>query len=69
MVEMRQVHRTSTRIVGPLRQLCTTVLLANRMHVTTLLIVLVFGAMAQAQTFTTLYNFSNGSDGGFPAGA
>jgi len=39
------------------------------MHVTTLLIVLVFGAMAQAQTFTTLYNFSNGSDGGFPAGA
>jgi len=35
----------------------------NRIHVLTFMVVLVLGALAQAQTFTTLYNFE-GSDGG-----
>jgi len=33
----------------------------------TLIVVLVLAALAQAQTFTTLYNFTGGSDGGIPA--
>jgi len=35
-------------------------------HVMTFLIVLVLAALAQAQTFTTLYSFTGGADGGQP---
>jgi uncharacterized repeat protein (TIGR03803 family) len=38
----------------------------NRVYVTTFLVVPVLAALAQAQTFTTLYNFTGGSDGGLP---
>jgi uncharacterized repeat protein (TIGR03803 family) len=38
----------------------------NRLHVMTFMVVLVLAALAQAQTFTTLYNFTGGSDGGYP---
>jgi len=39
----------------------------HRIHVVTFLVVLVFAALAQAQTFTTLYNFTGGSAGEYPA--
>jgi hypothetical protein len=38
----------------------------NRVYVMTFLVVPVLAALAQSQTFTTLYNFTGGSDGGFP---
>ena len=38
----------------------------NRLHVMTFIVVLVLAALAQAQTFTTLYNFTGESDGGYP---
>jgi len=38
----------------------------NRKHVMTFLVVLVLAALAQAQTFSTLYNFTDSSDGGYP---
>jgi uncharacterized repeat protein (TIGR03803 family) len=38
----------------------------HRVYVTTFLLVLVLAALAQAQTFTTLYNFTGGSDGASP---
>lgn len=38
----------------------------NRLHVMTFTVVLVLAALVQAQTFTTLYNFTGGSDGGYP---
>jgi len=41
----------------------------NRVHVIAFLVVLVLTALAPAQTFTTLYNFTGGSDGGYPYAA
>jgi uncharacterized repeat protein (TIGR03803 family) len=38
----------------------------NRLHVTALVVVLSLVTLAQGQTFTTLYNFTGGSDGGNP---
>jgi uncharacterized repeat protein (TIGR03803 family) len=38
----------------------------NRVYVMTFLVVLTLAALAPAQTFTTLYSFPNGSDGGLP---
>jgi uncharacterized repeat protein (TIGR03803 family) len=38
----------------------------NRLYVLTFLIVLGFAALAQTQTFTTLYNFTGGPDGAGP---
>ena len=38
----------------------------HRVYVTTFLFVLVFAALAQAQTFRALYSFTGGSDGGNP---
>jgi uncharacterized repeat protein (TIGR03803 family) len=38
----------------------------NRRHVMAFIAVFVLAALAQAQTFTTLYNFTGGSDGGSP---
>lgn len=38
----------------------------NRVLVMTCILVLVLAALAQAQIFTTLYNFTGGSDGGYP---
>jgi uncharacterized repeat protein (TIGR03803 family) len=38
----------------------------NRSYVLTFLVVFVLGALAQAQTFTILYSFTGGSDGGNP---
>jgi uncharacterized repeat protein (TIGR03803 family) len=38
----------------------------NRVHVLTFLIVLALASLAQAQTFTTLYNFTGGLDGSEP---
>jgi len=35
----------------------------NKVHVMTFLVVFVLAALAQAQTFTTLYNFTSGPDG------
>lgn len=44
--------------------------MTNRLLVLTSLVVLALAALAQAQTFTTLYKFTGGSDGAFPyAGA
>ncbi|HWY59256.1 MAG TPA: choice-of-anchor tandem repeat GloVer-containing protein [Terriglobales bacterium] len=40
--------------------------MTNRVYVMTFLIVLVLAALAQAQTFTVLHNFSGGSDGWGP---
>ena len=40
--------------------------MTNRVYVMTFLIVLVFAALAPAQTFTVLYNFTGGSDGWGP---
>jgi uncharacterized repeat protein (TIGR03803 family) len=40
--------------------------MTNRVHVTTFLVVLVLAALAQAQTFTTLYNFDGTTDGEIP---
>ncbi len=40
----------------------------NRLHALTFLVVLVLAAVAQAQTFTVLYNFTGSSDGGYPYG-
>jgi len=41
----------------------------NRFYVMTLVVVLVLAALAQAQTFTTLYNFTGGTDGSQPYAA
>ena len=38
----------------------------KRKHVMAFLVVLVLAALAQSQTFTTLYSFTGGSDGGWP---
>jgi uncharacterized repeat protein (TIGR03803 family) len=38
----------------------------NRPYVLTLTVVVLFAALAQAQTFTTLYSFTGGSDGNGP---
>jgi len=38
----------------------------NRLHVAALMLVIVLGALAQAQTFTTLYSFTGSTDGAFP---
>ena len=38
----------------------------NRWHVLAFVVVLASAALAQAQTFTTVYNFTGGSDGGNP---
>ena len=38
----------------------------NRLHVMTFAVVLVLFALAQAQTFTTLYSFTGGADGNLP---
>ena len=38
--------------------------MTNRVYVMTFLIVLVLAALAPAQTFTVLYNFTGGADGG-----
>ena len=40
--------------------------MTNRVYVMTFLVVLVLAALAPAQTFTTLYNFTGGSDGWGP---
>ncbi len=40
--------------------------MTNRAHLMTFLVVLALAALAQAQTFTVLYNFADGSDGGDP---
>jgi len=40
--------------------------MVNRLHVMAFMAVLVLAAFAQAQTFTTLYNFTGGADGGSP---
>jgi uncharacterized repeat protein (TIGR03803 family) len=40
--------------------------LANRFYVLTFLVIIALAAVASAQTFTTLYNFTGGSDGGNP---
>jgi uncharacterized repeat protein (TIGR03803 family) len=41
----------------------------NRLHILTFLVVFVLAAVAQTQTFTTLYSFTGSTDGGFPEGA
>ena len=40
--------------------------MTNRVYVVTFLVVLALAALVPAQTFTTLYSFPNGSDGGLP---
>ena len=42
------------------------VIMINRLHVITLVILLVVAHLAQAQTFTTLYSFTGGADGNLP---
>ena len=40
--------------------------MTNKVYVASFLVVLVLASFAQAQTFTVLYTFNAGSDGGFP---
>ena len=40
----------------------------TRLYVMMLMVLLVLGALAQAQTFTTIYHFTGGGDGGYPYG-
>jgi hypothetical protein len=39
----------------------------NRRHLMAFMVVFMSMALAQAQTFTTIYNFTGGSDGGNPS--
>lgn len=39
----------------------------NRLHAITFMVVLALAALAQAQTFTVLYNFTGSSDGAYPS--